>query len=69
MFRLRHSRREWEEDMIPGLADKAYGELVFCTRTVIERDVWIRAITLEIERLSRREAAREECIRNRGRVS
>ncbi|WFD36857.1 hypothetical protein MCUN1_003747 [Malassezia cuniculi] len=67
-FRLRHSRSKREEDLIPGLADKAHGELVFRTRTSVERDIWIRSIMFEIERLGRREAAREECVRNRGHV-
>ena len=68
VFRLLHSQREAEQDLIPGLSDKAYGELVFCARTIVERDIWMRVIMFEIERLARRESDREQSVRNRGHV-
>ena len=54
--------------MIPGLSDKAYGFIQFRARTMMERDLWVRAITHEMERMSRIELAREQRVRERGKV-
>ena len=66
IFRLRHRRPLDTGEFIPGLADKMYGEILFRARSVLERDLWIRAIEVEIENLARTEPERERLVRERG---
>ncbi|CAO1619474.1 unnamed protein product [Sympodiomycopsis kandeliae] len=51
---------------IPSLNDNSYSLLVFRARSKLERDLWIRAIHHERERLTRVDVNRELGIRNRG---
>lgn len=67
-FRLRPHKKDPGVEMIPGLSDKAYGFIQFRARTMMERDLWVRAITHEMERMSRIELAREQRVRERGKV-
>ncbi|WFD29835.1 hypothetical protein MSPP1_000848 [Malassezia sp. CBS 17886] len=68
-FRLRHGLAQHQDaDIIPGLSDKTYGEIIFRARSMVERDIWIRAISLEIEEITRAESDREQKVRERGRV-
>ncbi|UZJ52348.1 hypothetical protein CBS101457_001668 [Exobasidium rhododendri] len=53
---------------IPSLGDSTYNHLVLRSRCKIERDLWIRAINVEIERLSREDSAREVKIRETGKA-
>ncbi|KAI3629200.1 hypothetical protein CBS9595_000272 [Malassezia furfur] len=66
LFRLRHRRPLDTGEYIPGLAEKTYGEILFRARSVVDRDLWIRAIEVEIEHLARTEPEREAVVRERG---
>ncbi|KAI3623340.1 hypothetical protein CBS14141_004123 [Malassezia furfur] len=66
LFRLRHRRPLDTGEYIPGLAEKTYGEILFRARSVVDRDLWIRAIEVEIEHLARTEREREAVVRDRG---
>jgi len=51
---------------IPKLGDATYNQLVLRARCKLERDLWVRAINIECERLNRMDREREEKIRNQG---
>ena len=68
LFRLRHRRPLDTGEYIPGLAEKTYGEILFRARSVVDRDLWIRAIEVEIEHLARTEREREAVVRDRGEI-
>jgi hypothetical protein len=51
---------------IPKLSDATYNHLVLRARCKMERDLWVRAINIECERLIRMDREREEKIRNQG---
>ncbi|WFC96754.1 hypothetical protein MBRA1_003416 [Malassezia brasiliensis] len=69
LFRLRHRRPLDTGEYIPGLAEKTYGEILFRARSVVDRDLWIRAIEVEIEHLARSEPEREAIVRERGEIA
>lgn len=54
---------------LPTLGDKAHKHLVLRARCKLERDIWVRAITLEIERIVREDAVREGQLRNAGKTA
>lgn len=51
---------------IPKLGDAIYNHLVLRARCKLERDLWVRAINTECERLNRMDQEREAKIRNQG---
>lgn len=51
---------------VPALGDKTHMNLVLRARCKLERDLWVRAISIEIERLVREDREREERLRNVG---
>lgn len=53
---------------IPTLGDKTYNQLVLRSRSKLERDLWVRAINIEIERLNREDFQREDKIRETGKT-
>lgn len=53
---------------LPSLRDKKHKDLVLRARSKLERDLWVRAISLEIERLVREDGEREEKIRQMGKT-
>ncbi|PKI83044.1 hypothetical protein MVES_002768 [Malassezia vespertilionis] len=57
-----------DAEFIPSLSDHGYGQLIFRAKTTIERDLWVRAIALEIESLARSEIDRDVTIRKRGNI-
>lgn len=67
-YRFRWKTSVHSADFLPGLADKVYNELLFRARTVVERDLWVRALGLEIEALVRSEPERETRVRERGEI-
>ena len=53
---------------LPPLDDATYRTLVLRARSRLERDLWVKGISTEIERLCLDDAEREEALRNRGLV-
>lgn len=52
----------------PSIAPRDYTEYMFRARTVLERDIWVRQICIEIEKIVRADPKREESIRRFGRI-
>lgn len=52
----------------PSLAPRGYTEFMFRARTVLERDIWVRQICMEIEKMVRADPKREESLRQFGRI-
>ena len=51
---------------VPTLGDSTFNLLVLRTRSKLERDLWVRAINIECERLAREDRQREAKIRDQG---